>query len=84
MLNKQTWHHMLQLKDLILRSLKHFQAVFVHGNSMDLPEIRLELAVDENTIIFYPSKADFGEFLDFVVHSLCKAMQKVRDLTTFF
>ncbi|XP_025108140.1 dynein heavy chain 12, axonemal-like isoform X2 [Pomacea canaliculata] len=40
----------LQLKDLILRSLKHFQAVFVHGNSMDLPEIRLELAVDETRL----------------------------------
>lgn len=71
---------LLQLKDLIVRSINAYVDLFDEADHRYLPILKMELTFDDEKMQFYPLKEDLEETVLYVVEQICKSMQQLPNI----
>ena len=66
-----------QIRELLLRTINHFVDHLAVEQHLLLPELKLELILDEGVMAFFPPCSDFSQLLHSIVQQINKTMQKV-------
>ncbi|KAL8592233.1 hypothetical protein ACOMHN_030908 [Nucella lapillus] len=72
-----------KLKDLVYRSICHFMDNLSEEYHLELPTLKLELVLDEETMTFFPPSSDFKELLTFIIKQTNSTMQKISTVQSF-
>ena len=68
---------MLQLKDLLVRTIEAWVNLFDESNRGNLPILRMELIFDDDKMQFYPTYEDLEELILFVTEQITSSLQNV-------
>jgi hypothetical protein len=73
-----TFHILLQLKEILLRTIRAWVALFDENHEDQLPKFKLELILDDDDHMqFYPVLSDVEAAVFHVVDSVANTMQNV-------
>ena len=70
-------HFLMQIKDLLVRTIDSWVSLFDENNKENLPLLRMELTFDDRKMQFYPQYEELEELALFVVSLICKTLQNV-------
>mgnify|MGYP001803398580 CR=1 FL=1 len=70
-------HFLIQIKDLLVRTIDSWVSLFDENNKENLPLLRMELTFDDRKMQFYPQYEELEELALFVVSLICKTLQNV-------
>ncbi|KAK7101371.1 hypothetical protein V1264_019760 [Littorina saxatilis] len=72
-----------KLKELLNRTLQHYVTHLEPEHHLEVPELKMELVLDENAMTFFPPASDFTDLLQFVITQTCSTMQKIPTITSY-
>ena len=66
------------MRELLLRTVHHYVEHLGLAHHLKVPELKLELVLDESQMTFFPPATDLGELLHWIIGQTNSTLQQVN------